>query len=171
VTINSVTGDSRFAISPDRKHALYSNAPFCDDPYTSTVSVIDIATGRVTPLPQLAKAMGSHSGFTSIAWNADNKTQAASSSDSDGAQHLWLLDTQHDTATQLKVPTAGNVAGWTPGNGPLILTSGSGGGMGGIGQGPYTISAVTIGVGGQATETTLTSTAMTFSFLGFIHPA
>ncbi len=56
--------------------------------------------------------------------------------------------------------------GWAPNNGPLVL---SWGWQTGVGQGPYTLTAVTCVSSAQCSTATLTKNAMTFTFLGFVH--
>lgn len=157
-----------FSLSPDGKQVLCWNKPFRNDPYTPMVQALDLATGRVTSLPHLAAAMG-YSGFASLAWRPGTQTLAAStdSIDSNGNSDpkTWLLDVQHDTAVQLRLPEARFAGGWSPDGGHLILTTGW---QFSVNLGPYEIDAATVAADGQVHSTVLTKAAFTFPYLGFV---
>ncbi len=167
-TINSSSlGAARFVLSPDGAYALCFNKRFRDDPYSPIVDEINIATGKVTPLPHIAQSMGPYSGFTSLAWRPGTQTVVASTGfDVNNDLKVWLLDLQRDTAE--KQPVVRYVAGWAPDNGPLVLSTGW---ENLTNQGPYKIDAATFGTGGIVAMKTLTRAAMTFPFLGFVSTA
>jgi hypothetical protein len=150
----------QFIVSPDGTQALYFDATFRDLPFTPQVALISLATGTVTPLPTIAEATGAD--FSRVEWRPGTDTLAVSSSLT-GPMKTWLIDVGADTVTHI-VPT-GFPVGWVPDNGPLVLSSGW---QSGIGQGPYTLRAVTCTGGARCNSTTLTEQAMTFTFLGFM---
>jgi hypothetical protein len=151
----------QFVVSPDGTQVLYFDATFRDLPFTPQVALINLATGNVTPLPTIAEATGAD--FSRVAWRPGSDTLAVSSSLS-GPMKTWLIDVGSDTATHI-VPT-GFPVGWSPDNGPLVLSSDW---QSAIGLGPYSLHAVTCTTGSpQCSSTTLTGQAMTFAFLGFV---
>ncbi|HST89590.1 MAG TPA: hypothetical protein VLJ14_14545, partial [Ktedonobacterales bacterium] len=75
---SAAMGVPEFVLSPDGKYALYFNREFRNDPYTPTLSEIELSTGTVMALPRLARVMGPYSGFTSLAWRTGTQTVAAS---------------------------------------------------------------------------------------------
>jgi hypothetical protein len=151
----------RFIVSPDGTRALYFDARFRDVPFTPQAALINLATGAVTSLPAIAQATGAD--FSKVAWRPGTDTLAVSTDDTEnGDPKTWLLDVGADTATQ--IDATGYPMGWAPDNGPLVLSSGW---ESGIGRGPYTLSAVTCASGPQCSRTTLTTKAITFTFLGF----
>ncbi len=161
-------GTTYFAVSPDGAEALYFNRQFRDDPYTPMVGEINIATGATTPLPQITQFLDPI-GFTTLAWRPDTQTVVASRDyASNGNLAVWVLDLQHDTAQ--KLATGRYVAGWTPDNGPLMLTTGW---QSATNQGPYEIDAATLVSDASSVTSTkaLTRGAMTFPFLGFVRTA
>ncbi|HET9111313.1 MAG TPA: hypothetical protein VFN78_10850 [Ktedonobacterales bacterium] len=165
-TITTIQGGGpttfQFVISPDGSRALYYDARFRDAAFTPQVAVIDLATGAVTSLPTIAQATGAD--FSRIAWRPGSNTIAVSSTTATtGDIKTWLLDVAADTATAI-APT-GFPVGWAPNNGPLVLSSGW---QSEIGQGLYTLTAVTCDSGAQCSGATLTEHAMTFIFLGFV---
>ncbi len=161
---SSTMGQSQFVSSPDGKFALYSNRLFRSYPYVPDVRLIDVSTGTVTPLPNIAHAMGSYSGFTSIAWQDGTMTVAASTGlRANGDLKTWLLDISHDFAQPL--PYQAYAAGWVPAGGPLILTSEQ---IYVIDGGPYQITAVANVSDGHGRATVLTTNAYTFPFVGFV---
>lgn len=153
----------QFVISPDGSQALYYDARFRDTVFTPQVALISLTTGRVTPLPAIAQATSAD--FSGVAWRPGSDTIAVSTGYTEnGNLKTWLLDVAADTATQI-APT-GFPMGWAPNHGPLVLSSGW---QSGVGQGPYTLTAVTCVSGAQCSTATLTKNAMTFTFLGFVH--
>ena len=167
--MSSLTGEWRFSLSPDGKHILYYNKRFRSDPYVPTVKELDVASGAMTSLPGLARAMGTYSGFTSLAWTADSQKIAASTGfDLNNDLKTWILDLRSDKATQLQLPTGRYVAGWAPGTGALILSSGK---DSVVDAGPFTVTVVSLGAGSNVTETVLTHQAYTFPFVGFVRTA
>jgi WD40 repeat protein len=159
-------GQGFFTLSPDGKFALFYNRLFRDNPYIQDVRLINVATGAVTSLPTIARAMGPYSGFTSIAWRENSMTVAASSGlRANGDVKTWLLDLSHDSAQPL--PYQAYVAGWVPAGGPLILTSDQTDQTEG---GPYQISAA-IPTNGSSSVAVLTTDAYTFPFVGFVRTA
>lgn len=169
VTLSSSTmGLPNFTLLPDGQTVLYGNRPFQGLPFTPDVALINVKTGAVTHLPHAA-ATGS--GFTGVAFLPGTHTIAVSQgSFLAGAFKTWLVDTAHDTVTPIAA-TSGVAVGWVPGTHTLILSSGTTDSEA-TGEGPYTISAVPDVVSNpQAAATTLTTSAMTFPWLGFVKTA
>lgn len=166
VSITSSTmGQGFCALSPDGRFALFFNRAFRANPYVPDARLIDVATGAVTSLPNIAHAMGAYSGFTSVAWQEDSMTVAASSGlASNGDLKTWLLDLSRDSGQPL--PYQAYIAGWIPAGGLLVLTSEQTDVTDG---GPYQISVVKSAAGGLGAATVLTTNAYTFPFVGFIH--
>jgi hypothetical protein len=158
-------GTPWLSLSPDGTKALVYNRRFRDDAYTLLVKLVDTATGKVTSFDGITNATGS--GFTSVAWGASASTIAVSTGfDVNGDLKTWLLDLDHDTSTHLM--DGQYVMGWTPGNGPLITSTGW---KYGVNGGPYVISAVTPLASGQPSVVRLTAGAYSFSFVGFVRTA
>ncbi|HEX9039081.1 MAG TPA: hypothetical protein VF808_19015 [Ktedonobacterales bacterium] len=152
----------QFVISPDRSQALVYDTQFRDQAFTPRVALIDLGTGRVTPLPAIAGA--TDAGFSQVAWRPGTKTIAVTSGYAgSGVLHNWLLDVAADTATSIAL--GGNVMSWAPDNGPLILSSGY---QSQVGGGPYILKAAVCDSAGRCSTTTLTRNAMTFDFVGFL---
>jgi Tol biopolymer transport system component len=163
-TVQSNGPTFNFVVSPDGTQALYFNETFRDAPFTPQAAVINLSTGTVTPLPTIAETTGAD--FSAVAWRPGTQTLAVSTSYiENGNLKTWLIDVGADTATQ--IASTGYPVGWAPDNGPLVLSSGW---QSKIGQGPYTLSAVTCAGATQCSgSATLTEKAMTFAFLGFMH--
>ncbi len=154
--------DHRFVISPDGRQALYFDASFQDTPFTPQAALINLATGKVAPLPAIAETLSASLG--PVVWRPGTDTLAvASGYTANGNPKTWLINVGADTATP--IASAGYPMGWAPDNGPLVLSSVYGSS---VGQGPYTLSAVTCTSTLQCSSTTLTERAMTFDFLGFM---
>ena len=166
VTSNTLSA-GELALSPDGRYALLYNGQSGGTPFRPDYRLIDIATGKWTALPHIMQTINSISPFSSVAWRPGTMTLAVSTGfDVNGDLHTWLLDVQHDTATALPYQTY--VAGWTPGNGPLILTTG----RASIGyKGPFTLSAVTDPGTPGAKETKLVDIAYHLNFGGFARTA
>src|SRR6185312_10756578 len=161
---SSTMGQGFLTLSPNGTFALYFNRAFRDNPYVPDARLINVATGAITSLPTIAHAMGSYSGFTSIAWQDNTMTVAASSGlAANGDLKMWLLDLWHDSAQPL--PYQAYAAGWTPAGGPLILTSEQ---TDVTDSGPYQITAVENATDGQGVARVLTTNAYTFPFVGFV---
>lgn len=155
-----------FSLSPDGNYALCYNTRYRSDPYTPMVDEIDLATGAITSLPNLASAVGQSSGFTSLAWRPGTHTIAASTgSVATGDLKTWLLDPQNDGATPLPLPAARYIGGWSPDGSRLIVTTGS---LANGDTGPFEIDAVTVQAGRQLTSLALTKEAMTLPYIGFV---
>jgi hypothetical protein len=150
----------QFVISPDRTQALYFDGSFRSAPFTPQAALINLATGGVTPLPAIAATLSASPGL--VVWRPGTNTLAVVSSVT-GSQKTWLVDVGRDSATP--VAATGYPMGWVPDNGPLVLSSAYGSS---IGQGPYTLTALSCTSGTQCSTTMLTDQAMTFAFLGFI---
>lgn len=166
LTSNTLSA-GELALSPDGHYALLYNGQSGGTPFRPDYRLIDIATGKWTALPHIMQTINSISPFSSVAWRPGTMTLAVSTGfDVNGDLHTWLLDVQHDTATALPYQTY--VAGWTPDNGPLILTTG----RASIGyKGPFTLSAVTDPGTPGAKETKLVDIAYHFNFGGFARTA
>jgi len=163
---NPELGCQRMTLSPDGTTVLFSNAECHGFPFTPLVDEIDMATGAITPLPNILQATGA--GFTSVAWQAGTDRVAVSTGyAANGDLHTWLLTLDQDRAQTL--PGAGYAAGWAPGSDTLMLTTGQ---DISIGAGPFTLMALNVGVNGEASSIIpLTGEAMTFPFLGFVRTA
>lgn len=162
---SSSTGMPRFALSPDGVRLLFFNKQFVGAPYTPQADEIDMATGMVTALPAITAAMGSYSGFTSVAWRSDGHTVAATTGFIENHDlKMWLLDLGQDSAMRIQAPHARYVMGWAPDNGLLVLSSGW---DAVTNRGPYEIAAASVDAQGIAHPILLTRDAMTFPFLGF----
>jgi hypothetical protein len=166
VTSNTLSA-GELALSPDGHYALLYNGQSGGTPFRPDYRLIDIATGKWTSLPHIMQTINSISPFSSVAWRPGTMTLAVSTGfDVNGDLHTWLLDVQHDTATAL--PYQAYAAGWTPNNGPLILTTG----RASIGyKGPFTLSAVTDPGTPGAKETKLVDIAYHINFGGFARTA
>jgi hypothetical protein len=162
----------RFALSPDRAHVLFFNRRFREEAYTPTVAEIDVATGALNQLPRIAASMGSYSGFTSLAWQPQGQMIAASTGfDVNGDLKTWLLNVEQDSALQLPLPQPRYVAAWVPDTSQLILTTGW---QILVNRGPYEISTASIDLhdpSARINPVALTSDAITFPFVGFVHTA
>lgn len=156
----------QFILSPDSSKVLFTNFESPRFPYTPLVDEIDVASGTVTPLPAIDKLTGS--GFLKVAWKPGTNLVAVSTGFLvDNNLKNWLLGMGHDQAVPL--PDTGFVGEWVPDNNMLVLTTGQ---DTGTGRGPFTLTAMTLGTDGQVvSSTTLTQSAMTFPFLGFVRTA
>lgn len=158
-------GSPGFSISADGSEVLFYNGKFRDNPYIPLVEEINVASGKVTPLPNIAKTTGS--GFTSLAWQPGTAILAVSTEYGvNGDLRDWLLDPRHDSAAH--VMDGQYVEGWVPDGGPLVTSTGQ---QITQGFGPYTISTVSLLSSSQPRVTVLTKAAMTFPFLGFVRTA
>lgn len=170
VTFTSSTmGSPMFSLSPDGQTVLYTNSPFRDDPFMPDVALIDVKSGAMTHLVHIASTIGS--GFAGVAFLSGTHTIAVSQGPlAGGAFRTWLLDTAYDTVTPTQT-TAGAAVGWVPGTRTLILSTGTRYSEA-TGQGPFMISAVPdVLANPQAAATMLTTSAMTFPWLGFVKTA
>lgn len=158
---SSGLGFSTFTLSPDGTRALFYNTKFREYPFTPLVDVITIATGRITPLPNIAQT--TKSGFISPAWRPGSDTVAIPGGS--------VLDLDRDTVTDLNLG-AGQwwVEGWTPDAKTLIFSSDWGGSASTF-MSPHTISALTFGPNGQTSLVILTHDAYLLPFVGFVRTA
>lgn len=154
-------GQPRFFLSPDGRTILFCNYGFRDYPYSPQVDEIDVATGNVISLPDIAQATGS--AFSSLAWRGATDEVAVSANSISGMQ-TWLLTLDQDRSQPL--PGSGYAAGWAPGTNLLVLTTGQ---DSIIDAEPFTLMALPINKSGQASSIIpLTGEAMTFPFLGYV---
>jgi hypothetical protein len=159
---NDGLGAVYVVISPDGKQALIANHKNRFYPFTPMVDKIDLNTGTITSLPGITKSTGAQ--FTTLAWKAG--TQSVAVSTGFFVNHdlkTWILDLQTDRATHILDDQY--VERWSPDNAVLIVSTGL---DSSIGEGPYTLSAVTFASDGHASMTKLTDKAMSTPFVGFI---
>jgi hypothetical protein len=81
----------------------------------------------------------------------------------------WVVDPQRDTATLITHASIGFPAAWAPGDGPLITSSTVPEAQ--QDGGPYTIRAIPASFAYDPPITTLTTSALTFPFLGLVRNA
>lgn len=126
------------------------------------VDLVDIATGQVTPLPNITQATKfAFTALTSLAWRPGSDSVAASLFYPTTFKAV-LLDVRRDTVT----PLIDNqfVEAWTPDAKTLILSSDW---QHLVGIGPHDISALTLDPNGQTSLVVLTHDAYTAPFVGF----
>jgi hypothetical protein len=159
-------------LSPDRKQALVSNDPatgnFPDHP--SLIELVNTTTGQARPLPGIAKTVGFL--LYPVAWKAGTQLAAVMPEGTAGdvatpENQSWLLDFAHDTAT--KLTTGQFCLGWVPGAGTLILSPSYRADAND--QQAHPLSAAQLVGTTLGPPVTLTSTAKTFPFLGFVRTA
>ncbi len=152
---------SRFVLSPDGKRALFYDVNWRDEPFTPMVDLIDIATGRVTPLPQIAQtAKPALNSFLLPVWRPNSDTVVGTGG--------LTFDLDRDTVTHLNLINGPFIEAWTPDGKALIVSSDW---QHSVGIGPHTISAVTFGPNGQISAVDLTHDAYTMPFVGFVRTA
>lgn len=152
---------SRFVLSPDGTKALMYNVVWHDEPFMPVVDLIDIATGRVTPLPQIAQtAKPDFTSLMSLVWRPNSDTVVGTGG--------LLLDLDRDTVTQVNLLDEPFVEAWTPDGKTLIVSSDW---QHGVGIGPHTISALTFGPNGQTSLVVLAHDAYIAPFAGFVRTA
>jgi hypothetical protein len=157
----ALLGTADFLLSPDGQQALLYNHQFRSDPYTPELDLIDITSGQVKPLPNLAQKLSPYGGLDRPTWLPVTDDIAVATSGITGQMdpHPWLLDLVHDTYTPL--PIANYPVAWLPDHGTLILLTG----------GPYGISVAHCGANGQCAVTPLTDHALHSVFLGLVRTA
>jgi hypothetical protein len=159
-------------LSPDRKQALVYNDPatgnFPDHP--SLIELVNTTTGQMRSLPGIIKAVGFL--LYPVAWKPGTQLAAVMPEGTAGAvaspqNQSWLLDFAHDTATKL---TMGQFClGWVPGADTLILSPSDRADPDNTQAHP--LSAAQLVGTTLGPPVTLTTTANTFPFLGFVRTA
>jgi hypothetical protein len=153
----------RFALAPDGRQVLFSNASMRDYPYTPMVKVIDTANGATRDLPAAAAAMGS--GFTSVAWRPGG-AELAVTTDFGRGDALLLNLRQNRVEDQIKPLATGYYAAeWSPDGTALLLSTAN---DRSIKPDTHDVAAVTFDAAGHATTTVLTADAIDFPFIGFV---
>ena len=75
------------------------------------MALINLVTGHVTPLPDIAQAIGAD--FSRVAWRLGTNTVAVSTGYTEnGNVQTWLLDVKADTA--MSIGSLGHPMGWVP---------------------------------------------------------
>ncbi len=178
-TINAAYPFGNFSVLPGGQWTLFTNIEDQDQPFTPQVAFINNATGSVTALRHLASLLPPR-GFDSIVWRP-NSTQAIVATGFPQTQdvHYLLIDALQDTATPIALP--GFPEEWSPDGSTLVVATGSQAsnldgigwqGVGEVGAGPFTLTAVRIGMDGSTSSgVTLTTHAMNIPTLGFVHTA
>lgn len=163
-------GTQFYIPSSDGTSILYYNRPFRDDPFTSALAVIDVATGTIHALPHALHTMIPNpqaDAISSVAWNPTHHTIAVSTgSQIDSNLQGWLIDIDHDSASPL--PANMYMERWSPDGNTLIGSSME---QTQVGMGPATLSALSFTGAGQYSTVQLTNAEYTFPFVGFIRSA
>jgi hypothetical protein len=172
ITFSPQASNTRLLLSPDGTRALFYNWPangIRNPLFTQLVDVIDIATGKVTPLPTIAAQLTkAYQWIASFAWRPGSDTIAASLP-YPGVTQTVLLDIRGDSITHLNVLDGKEwVEAWTPDGKTLIVSTAW---AGNVGAGPHDISALTLDSSGQTSLVLLTHDAYLASFAGFVRTA
>lgn len=102
-------------VAPDGRHAVVQ-----DSSHPGAVEVVETATGQMRQLPTISHAAGGL--FFKAAWQPGAQVVAVNTSGSGPeSPRALLLDLGKDEATWL--PSDGEVLGWAPDGGPLIISS------------------------------------------------
>lgn len=166
-TITTVRGPGTpfdFAISPDGSLALSYDVRWRAFSFSPQVSVIDLATGNVTPLPNISDMSGAS--FKSVAWRPGTGQVAVTTQVGDNRDgEVWMLDTAHDSATEV---VSGECAlAWTPDGSALALSNAFNGPNAVIGEGPDNLEMLRFNGTSQPRIITVTDQAVSFPFIGF----
>jgi len=158
-------------LTPDRTQALVRNHPPTGHSvdFPPLIELVSTATGQVRPLPGIAKAVGFL--LYPIAWKPGAQLAAATPNYEEfdlarPSTQSWLLDFAHDSAT--KLTTGQFCLGWVPGADTLVLSTSYRAEP--TGQ-AHTLSAATLAAATLGQPVTLTTSATTFPFLGFVRTA
>jgi len=161
-------------LTPDRKQALVRNDPATGNnpDHPPLIELVNTTTGQVRPLPGIVKAVGFL--LYPVAWKAGTQLAAVMPEAPEGAfdhagpnNQSWLLDFAHDTASKL---TKGQFClGWVPGADTLILSPSYRADFNDVQAHP--LSAAQLVGATLGPPVTLTTTATTVPFLGFVRTA
>lgn len=171
-----------FSVLPGGQWTLFTNGENVQQPvtpFTPLAALINNATGAVTPLHHLSSLLP-QSNIYSLLWRPGSTQAIVAGAFGPGSAPYLLIDALHDTATPIAL--SGTPEAWSPDGSTLILAAGSSGGVnedsagwndvGAVGAGPFTLTAVRIGMDGSVSAgVILTTTAMTIPVLGFVHTA
>lgn len=170
-----------FSVLPGGHWTLYYNgqdtqAPIT--PFTPLAALIDNTTGAVTPLHHLTTLLP-QSNSSTLLWRPGTTQALVAGEFGEGKAPYLLIDALHDTATPIVLP--GTPEAWSPDGSTLIVASSSQGNnegsfgwndVGVVGAGPFTLTAVRVGMNGNVSSgVTLTTSAMNIPLLGFVHTA
>jgi len=170
-----------FTVLPGGRWTFFVDAQDEQEPITPFVplaTLIDKATGAVTPLHHLTSLLP-QSNISTLLWRPGT-TQALVAGDfGEGKTPYELIDALHDTATPITLP--GTPEAWSPDGSTLIVASSTQGineeaadwgDVGALGAGPFTLKAMRVAMnGGVSSAVTLTTSAMDIPLLGFVHTA
>ncbi|HEX9039019.1 MAG TPA: hypothetical protein VF808_18700 [Ktedonobacterales bacterium] len=169
-----------FSAQPGGASTLFWTARYRGDPYVAQAALIDNVTGAQTPLPAITAALSNY-GFLALLWRP-NSTQALAVTmyRTQSGLLYFLLDSAHDTATQITLPAYPEA--WTPDGTALLLAASAQQPIaedapgftdtGALGSGPYTLSIAPLAAtGAPGPSTMLTTRAMTIPTLGFVRTA
>ena len=148
-------------------------------PFTPLAALINNATGAVTPLHHLTSLLP-QGNINSLLWRPNSTQALVAGALGPGAAPYYLVDALHDTAAPIALP--GAPLAWSPDGSTLILATGPQGAVNGdgagwddvgeVGAGPFTLTAVRIGMDGSISPgVRLTTQAMSIPMLGFVHTA
>lgn len=163
-------------LSPDGRQAVLSNVSWRDYTPPPLIEVVDTSTGQYTPLPNISRLTNA-TWDAKVAWQSGTETLAATTygygygygAGAGGASpRIWIVDLAHDAATPLAGSNGYNALGWAPDNGPLIVGTSN---ATQLESDPHTLAAVTPVAAGQTRFLTLTHTAVSFPFIGFVRTA
>jgi hypothetical protein len=181
VTLRGYGYQGTFSVLPGGRWTLYYDGQDTQEPitpFTPLAALIDNTTGAVTPLHHLTTLLPQNN-ISSLLWRPGT-TQAIVVGDF-GAETspYMLIDALHDTATP--ITPLGTPEAWSPDGSTLIVASSSQGvnedgagwnDVGAVGAGPFTLTAVRVGMNGSVSSgVTLTTSAMDIPLLGFVHTA
>ncbi len=170
-----------FSVLPGGHWTLYydgqdTQAPIT--PFTPLAALINNTTGAVTPLHHLTSLLP-QSNISSLLWRPGTTQAIVAGEFGEGKAPYELIDALHDTATPIAL--AGDPVAWSPDGSTLVVASSAQGAnedsagwndVGAVGAGPFTLTAVRVGMGGGlSSSVTLTTSAMDIPLLGFVHTA
>jgi hypothetical protein len=161
-------GDPYLIMAPDGRQILFTSCVFRGEPFIHRLGLIDTATGAFHTLAN-ARAK-TDSCLQYLTFQRDTgRFVVLTMSNSQPYTTTWAVDPQRDTATLITYASIGFPAAWAPGGGPLITSSTVPEAQ--QDGGPYTIRAIPASFASEPSITTLTTSALTFPFLGLVRNA
>lgn len=171
----------RYSLTPDGAEALFTGAQYRAAPYAPLADRVDIATGRVTPLPAISAILPTVGGVFRPLWIPHTHLALGwfVSATTSGLSYD-IIDVDRDTVTPVSL--SGFPVAWSPDGRTLVVASAiptdepdfgdSKGGSLPANYGPVTLTAINFNASWVATHSvTLTTKAMLIPTLGLIHTA
>lgn len=181
VTLRGYGYQRTFSVLRGGHWTLYYNGQDTQEPitpFTPLAALVDNTTGAVTPLHHLTTLLPQDT-IDSLLWRPGTTQAIVAGEFGQGESPYLLIDALHDTATPIALP--GTPEAWSPDGSTLIVASSPQGAnedssewndVGAVGAGPFTLTAVRVGMnGGISSSVTLTTSAMDIPLLGFVHTA